>query len=77
MHIKGAPEVLLAGCDRIHATGGAALISDADRTAITTALARFQSRGMRTLGFAYRLPITDRREFTRQAVFGPDFGRTR
>ncbi len=54
LHIKGAPEVLLAGCDRIHATGGAALISDADRTAITTALARFQSRGMRTLGFAYR-----------------------
>lgn len=29
------------------------------------------------LGFAYQLPITDRREFTRQAVFGPDFGWTR
>lgn len=25
-------------------------------------------------GLAYQLPLTDRREFTNQVVFGPDFG---
>lgn len=54
LHVKGAPEVLLAGCDRHHAASGVTPISDADRTGIAAALAGFQSRGMRTLGFAYR-----------------------
>ncbi len=54
LHLKGAPEVLLAGCDRLHAESGVTPISDADRAAIAAALAGFQSRGMRTLGFAYR-----------------------
>ncbi len=54
LHVKGAPEVLLAGCDRIRAAAGAVPISDPDRAAITAALTGVQSRGMRTLGFAYR-----------------------
>ena len=54
LHVKGAPEVLLEGCDRIHTSNGIAPISDANRNATTATLAGFQSRSMRTLGFAYR-----------------------
>ena len=54
LHIKGAPEVLLAGCDRLHSAEGTGPISVAERAAIAATLAGFQSRGMRTLAFAYR-----------------------
>ena len=54
LHIKGAPEVLLAGCDRIHSTGTLTALTDANRAAIEASLTAFQTRGMRTLGFAYR-----------------------
>ncbi len=54
LHVKGAPEVLLAGCERVHSPRGPELLGAGDRAAIAASLAAFQSRGMRTLGFAYR-----------------------
>ena len=54
LHVKGAPEVLFAGCERFHSAHGPEPLAASDRAAIAASLAGFQNRGMRTLGFAYR-----------------------
>ncbi len=54
LHIKGAPEIVLDRCDRIHTTNGPTTLSTADRSAVVAALQVDQGRGMRTLGLAYR-----------------------
>ncbi|MEB3226062.1 MAG: calcium-translocating P-type ATPase, PMCA-type [Synechococcus sp.] len=52
LYVKGAPEVILGHCDyELTATGMAPLTR---RTEIINTLQTYQSRGMRTLGFAYR-----------------------
>ena len=48
--VKGAPEVVLAMCDRI--------AGDGTKEQVQTALAGYQKRAMRTLGFAYQ-PLND------------------
>ena len=52
LHVKGAPEVVLAQSERQLAAGGTRDLNDADRTAILAAMHELQTRGMRTLGLA-------------------------
>ena len=54
LHIKGAPEIVLDRCDRIHISNGPSALTTADRSAVVAALQVDQGRGMRTLGLAYR-----------------------
>jgi Ca2+-transporting ATPase len=53
LHLKGAPEILLERCNRILTTQGIERIDDW-LAPIQKELGEFQSRGMRTLGFALR-----------------------
>ncbi|MBV5261009.1 calcium-translocating P-type ATPase, PMCA-type [Synechococcus moorigangaii CMS01] len=60
LYVKGAPEVVLKHCDyKLTASGVSPLT---DRAQIIKALQTYQSRGMRTLGFAYR-PLGNLRGF--------------
>ena len=52
LHVKGAPEILLARCTTIQTPEGARPLTDADRRDSEIALKSYQSRGMRTLAFA-------------------------
>lgn len=52
MYAKGAPELLLARCERIQTPDGSAPV-EPQRAGLLAALRDFQSRGMRTLGLAY------------------------
>lgn len=54
LHVKGAPEIVLARCDRFATSDGPRPMTDADRASLRTALEGYQVRGMRTLAFAYR-----------------------
>ena len=56
--IKGAPEIVLSMCDRI--------VGDISREHIDTKLREYQSKAMRTLGFAYQLQDA---EGTAQTLF--------
>lgn len=53
LHLKGAPEILLERCNRILTAQGIERIDDW-LAPIRKELGEFQSRGMRTLGFALR-----------------------
>jgi P-type Ca2+ transporter type 2C len=57
LHLKGAPEVVLNRCTRILTTQGIESLSNDHKETILRELKEYQSRGMRTLGFAY-LPVT-------------------
>jgi Ca2+-transporting ATPase len=54
VHVKGAPEVLLARADRVMTAHGDRPLSDAEKAQITAEMKEFQKRGMRTLGLATR-----------------------
>jgi Ca2+-transporting ATPase len=54
LYVKGAPEVVLARCASRQTVEGQSPLGDLDRSAISARLAEYQSRGMRTLGLAYR-----------------------
>ncbi len=59
LHVKGAPEILLARTRSLLGINEVEAI-DAHRASIEAAVAGFQGRGMRTLGFAYReVPAAD------------------
>lgn len=53
LHVKGAPEVVLARCTEVATVEGVRPIGD-QRVQIESLLKSFQSRGMRTLAFAYQ-----------------------
>ena len=57
LHVKGAPEVVLARCSRVLTKEGATAI-DAHKVRIEEKLRDHQARGMRTIGLAY-LEIAD------------------
>jgi P-type Ca2+ transporter type 2C len=54
LFIKGAPEIVLDRCDRIHRPEGIQPLAN-HRAELLAELKGFQSRGMRTLAFAYAL----------------------
>jgi Ca2+-transporting ATPase len=53
LHVKGAPEIILARCETQLASAGKAPLTEADRQQIDARLREYQLRGMRTLGLAY------------------------
>jgi len=53
LHVKGAPEIVLSRCSEIHQDSGPTAI-EPHRAALLESLRDYQSRGMRTLGLAYR-----------------------
>jgi Ca2+-transporting ATPase len=56
LHVKGAPEIVLARSARKRLPDGSeAPLAEADRTRLAEALRAEQVRGMRTLGLAYRV----------------------
>lgn len=54
LYVKGAPEVVLARCRSRMAESGSSEMGNTDRESIVSRLSEFQSRGMRTLGVAFR-----------------------
>ncbi|BAW97220.1 calcium-translocating P-type ATPase, PMCA-type [[Synechococcus] sp. NIES-970] len=60
LYVKGAPEVILNHCD--YELTAAGVVPLTERHAIITTLHNYQSRGMRTLGFAYR-PLSNLKQF--------------
>ncbi|MEX2215210.1 MAG: calcium-translocating P-type ATPase, PMCA-type [Phycisphaeraceae bacterium] len=51
LHVKGAPELVLARCTQVMTANGSQPV-DQHRAAIEASLKDYQARGMRTLGFA-------------------------
>ncbi|MDE7074393.1 MAG: calcium-translocating P-type ATPase, PMCA-type [Odoribacter sp.] len=58
LYIKGAPEVILARCMQLLTTTGCTPLAE-QRADIIERLAGYQSQGMRTLGFAYKILSSD------------------
>ncbi|MBI2663917.1 calcium-transporting P-type ATPase, PMR1-type [Candidatus Woesearchaeota archaeon] len=54
MYTKGAPDVVLKLCSRIHTGGKARKLTSSDRSRILKANAEFASSALRVLGFAYK-----------------------
>ena len=54
LYCKGAPEVVLALCDRIEAGGGELMLDEAQRQQVTRAQDDMAKHGLRVLGFACR-----------------------
>jgi Ca2+-transporting ATPase len=53
--VKGAPEVVLGRCSSFEQVDGPARLDEARRRSALDAAANFAARGLRTLGFAYRI----------------------
>ena len=53
LHIKGAPELLLASCNQILTSDGVQPFADSQREYIAGELNKYETIGRRTLGFAY------------------------
>ena len=53
LHIKGAPEILLAHCQQILTDTGITTINDHIAHSLKQELRKYESKGKRTLGFAY------------------------
>lgn len=58
LYVKGAPEIVLERCSQRLTPTGTVHLED-QRPAIAERLAEYQSQGMRTLGFAYKVLTTD------------------
>ena len=54
LYVKGAPEIVMAKCDKI-LVGNEEKDINNERTAIESLLAKYQNQAMRTLGFAYKI----------------------
>ena len=54
LHVKGAPDVVLALCTRRRTAQGTVPLSDREREEVAAEVRRASSRAMRTLAFAYR-----------------------
>ena len=55
LYVKGAPEIVLSLCKQVAEKGGATGSVDSNRAAIEARLLEYQSKAMRTLGFAYQV----------------------
>ncbi|MCA9107806.1 MAG: HAD-IC family P-type ATPase, partial [Planctomycetales bacterium] len=54
LHVKGAPEIVLARCGTMLTADGEQGLTPEQRAELLAELGTFQQRGMRTLGMAYR-----------------------
>lgn len=54
VHVKGAPDTVIAQCTYHVTAHGVELLTDEARSAVQDDIASYQVRAMRTLGFAYR-----------------------
>ena len=54
LYCKGAPEVVLALCDRIEEADGETPLDELRRKAVTQAQDQMARQGVRVLGFAWR-----------------------
>ena len=59
LYVKGAPEIVLSLCRQVAEQGGATGSVDGNRAAIEARLLEYQSKAMRTLGFAYQVLDAD------------------
>jgi Ca2+-transporting ATPase len=57
LHVKGAPEIVLGFSESIATANGSRPLTDDDRKQLQESSEQFQSRGMRTLAFAYRVEL--------------------
>ena len=55
LYVKGAPEIVLANCNRVEIAGGSFAKVEAQRPLIESKLLEYQNMAMRTLGFAYQI----------------------
>ncbi len=62
LYSKGAPEVLLAKCDRVHRNGKIEPLTDQHRQQILAVNAELASQALRVLALAYRPDIIDHTE---------------
>ncbi len=53
LHIKGAPELLLASCNQVLTSDGVQPFANSQRVSIAAELNNYENIGRRTLGFAY------------------------
>lgn len=55
LYVKGAPEIVLSLCNQVAELGGAYGTVESNRENIEARLLEYQSKAMRTLGFAYQV----------------------
>ena len=55
LYVKGAPEIVLANCNRVEVADGDFAKVDAQRPLVEAKLLEYQNMAMRTLGFAYQI----------------------
>ena len=55
LYVKGAPEIVLANCNRVELADGTFAAVDEQSPAIEAKLLEYQNMAMRTLGFAYQV----------------------
>lgn len=55
LYVKGAPEIVLANCNRVETSGGTFSTVAEQRPLVEAKLLEYQNMAMRTLGFAYQV----------------------
>lgn len=55
LYVKGAPEIVLAGCNRVEVAAGDFATVAEQRPMVEAKLLEYQNMAMRTLGFAYQI----------------------
>ena len=55
LYVKGAPEIVLANCNRVEVAAGTYDTVDHQRPVVEAKLLEYQNMAMRTLGFAYQV----------------------
>ncbi len=68
LYVKGAPEIILARCSGIGKSDGVSPKDEGSAKEIENQLVSFQSRGMRTIGYALRNGSLDSADLSNEAV---------